>query len=116
MSKYNISEKTPKQAFYRTQVNATLMDELKEKILDIILIRHVKVHMNYTSFVNKFRIEEAMSLLADKRYASCNMEEISDMIGFSNRQSFYASFYKLTGMTPKQYKKMNYMKEEDKKK
>ena len=57
-----------------------------------------------------------MSLLADRRYASCNMEEISDMIGFSNRQSFYASFYKLTGMTPRQYKKMNYMKEEDKKK
>lgn len=144
MSKYNISEKTPKQAFYRTQVNATLMDELKEKILDIILIRqkykdknysakqlaidlgtntryvsavvNVKFHMNYTSFVNKFRIEEAMSLLADRRYASCNMEEISDMIGFSNRQSFYASFYKLTGMTPRQYKKMNCIKEEDKKK
>ena len=47
--------------------------------------------MNYTSFVNKFRIEEAMALLVDKRYQELNMEDISDMVGFSNRQSFYAS-------------------------
>ena len=91
------------------------MDELKEKILNIILIQqrykdknysakqlaedlgtntryisavvNVRFHMNYTSFVNKFRIEEAMALLVDKRYQELNMEDISDMVGFSNRQS-----------------------------
>ena len=26
------------------------------------------------------------------------------MVGFYNRQSFYAAFYKYTGITPKQYK------------
>jgi methylphosphotriester-DNA--protein-cysteine methyltransferase len=26
------------------------------------------------------------------------------MVGFSNRQSFYAAFYKIKGMTPKEYK------------
>ncbi len=26
------------------------------------------------------------------------------MVGFSNRQSFYASFYKLMGMTPREYR------------
>ena len=60
--------------------------------------------MNYTSFVNKYRIEEAMAVLTDKRYHDLNMEEISDMVGFSNRQSFYASFYKLNGCTPRDYK------------
>ena len=60
--------------------------------------------MNYTSFVNKYRIEEAMALLVDKRYQDLNMEEISDMVGFSNRQSFYASFFKLNGCTPREYK------------
>ena len=60
--------------------------------------------MNYTSFVNKYRIEEAMTLLADKRYKELNMEDISDMVGFSNRQSFYASFFKLNGCTPRDYK------------
>ncbi len=60
--------------------------------------------MNYTSFVNKFRIEEAMALLVDKRYQELNMEEISDMVGFANRQSFYASFYRINGVTPRDYR------------
>lgn len=132
MAKYNITEVKEKEATYRTLVSPKLMDELKEKILEIILIQkkykdkdysarklaadlgtntryisavvNVKFHMNYTSFVNKYRIEEAMALLVDKRYQDCNMEEISDMVGFSNRQSFYASFYKVNGCTPREYK------------
>jgi YesN/AraC family two-component response regulator len=132
MAKYNITEKKEKEAAYRSLVSPRLMDELKEKILDLILIQkkykdkdysakklaedlgtntryisavvNVRFHMNYTSFVNKFRIEEAMTLLVDKRYQDLNMEDISNMVGFSNRQSFYASFYKINGVTPREYK------------
>jgi AraC-like DNA-binding protein len=32
------------------------------------------------------------------------IEEVSDMVGFANRQSFYASFYKLMNMTPRDYR------------
>jgi AraC-like DNA-binding protein len=32
------------------------------------------------------------------------MEEVSDMVGFANRQSFYASFFKLMNMTPRDYR------------
>ena len=60
--------------------------------------------MNYTSFVNKYRIEEAMSILVDKRYQDLRIEEVSDMVGFSNRQSFYACVYRLIGITPREYK------------
>lgn len=132
MAKYNITEKKEKTAVYRSLINPQLMDELKGKILDTILVDkkykdknysakqlaadlgtntryisavvNVRFHMNYTSFINKFRIEEAMSLLTDKRYQDLNMEDISDMVGFSNRQSFYASFYKFNGITPRDYK------------
>lgn len=132
MAKYNLTEKKKKMAAYRSLVSPQLMDELKEKILNIILIQqrykdknysakqlaedlgtntryisavvNVRFHMNYTSFVNKFRIEEAMALLVDKRYQDLNMEDISDMVGFSNRQSFYASFYRINGVTPRDYK------------
>ena len=132
MAKYNLIEKKEKVAAYRSLVSPQLMDELKDKILNIILIQqrykdknysakqlaedlgtntryisavvNVRFHMNYTSFVNKFRIEEAMALLVDKRYQELNMEDISDMVGFSNRQSFYASFYKLNGVTPRDYR------------
>ncbi len=132
MAKYNITEKKEKEAAYRSLVSPKLMDDLKEKILDIILIQqkykdkdysakrlaedlgtntryisavvNVRFHMNYTSFVNKYRIDEAMTLLVDKRYQDLNMEDISSMVGFSNRQSFYASFYKINGVTPREYK------------
>jgi AraC-like DNA-binding protein len=132
MTKYNITEKKEKEAHYRSLVNPKLMDEMKDRILNIIVMQkkykekdysakklaeelgtntryisavvNVRFHMNYTSFVNKFRIEEAMAILVDRRYQKLRIEEVSDMVGFSNRQSFYASFYKLMGMTPRDYR------------
>lgn len=132
MAKYNITERKENNAVYRTLISPTLMDDLKDKILQKILFEkkykdrdysakqlaedlgtntryisavvNVKFHVNYTSFVNRYRIDEAMSLLADKRYVDLTMEEIADMVGFSNRQSFYASFFKFNGITPREYK------------
>jgi len=132
MAKYNITENKEKEAAYRSLVSPKLMDEMKDKILRIIVMEkkykdkeysakklaedlgtntryisavvNVRFHMNYTSFVNKFRIEEAMTILVDKRYQQLTMEEVSDMVGFANRQSFYASFYKIMGMTPREYR------------
>ena len=132
MAKYNITEKREKEAHYRSLVSPRLMDEMKERILNIIVMQkkykdkdysakklaedlgtntryvsavvNVRFHMNYASFVNKYRIEEAMSILVDKRYQGLRMEEVSDMVGFANRQSFYASFYKIMNMTPREYR------------
>lgn len=132
MPKYNITEVKEKNALYRTLISPELMDELKDKILQKILFEkkykdkdysakmlaedlgtntryisavvNVKFHVNYTTFVNRYRIDEAMTLLADKRYREYTMEEISDMVGFANRQSFYASFFKFNGITPREYK------------
>ena len=109
MAKYNITEKKEKEAVYRSLVSPGLMDELKEKILGtntryISAVVNVRFHMNYTSFINKYRIEEAMSILVDRRYQDLKMEDVSDMVGFANRQSFYASFYKIMNMTPREYR------------
>ena len=132
MAKYNITEKKEKEAAYRSLVSPRLMDEMQEKIMNIIVMQkkyrdkdysakklaedlgtntryisavvNVRFHMNYTSFVNKYRIDEAMSILVDKRYQSLRMEQVSDMVGFANRQSFYASFFKIMGITPRDYR------------
>jgi AraC-like DNA-binding protein len=142
MSKYNITEIKPKVAHYRTLVNPALMDELRDKIIGKIIVEkkykqkdysaqvlaeelgtntryisavvNVKFHMNYTSLVNKYRVEEAMTLLSDRRYAKLTIEEVSDMVGFSNRQSFYASFFRILGTTPREYR-LNNMPPEEKK-
>lgn len=132
MTKYNINYGNNKEAVYRSLVNPKLMNELKGQIISILLKRkkykdkeysakrlaedlhtntryvsavvNVCFDMNYTSLVNKYRVDNAKLLLTDKRYAKLRMEEISDLVGFSNRQSFYAAFYKYTGLTPRQYK------------
>ena len=135
MTKYNITERKEREANYRSLVSPALMDELKDKILDIIVMQkkykdkdysakklaadlgtntryvsavvNMKFHCNYTTFVNKYRIDEAMSVLLDKRYQDLRIEEVSDMVGFANRQSFYASFFKFMGITPKEYKQQH---------
>lgn len=138
MTKYNITLKKNKDAAYRNLVNPELMDRLESQILDIIVkqkkyldkdysakqlaadldtnsryisaVINVRFKMNYTSFVNKQRIKDAMALLASKDNKNLNMEEISDMVGFANRQSFYASFYRINQITPREYKLKEFAK------
>lgn len=90
---------------YRDQnFNARRLAELlhtNTRYISIVL--SVRYHANYAKFVNRLRIEEAMALLQDKRYADLRVEEISDMVGFSNRQSFYRAFCQFTGKTPREY-------------
>lgn len=130
---YNLKEKKVKDAAYRSFIRPALADELYDKILKIIVIQkkykdpdysakklakdlqtntrylaavvNSRFGMNYCCLVNEYRIKDALILLKDKRYADKNIDEISDMVGFANRQSFYAAFYKNVGITPKSYRK-----------
>lgn len=130
---YNLREEKEKNAAYRSLIKPALADELYDKILNIIvaqkkykdpdysakkLAKELKTNtrylsaivnsrfgMNYCSLINKYRIQEALHLLTDKRYVDSNVEEISAMVGFANRQSFYAAFYKNVGITPTDYRK-----------
>lgn len=133
MTKYNITERKQKKAVYRTMVNRQLVEELKEKIIKTVRIqkkyrdkgftakrladelgtntRYVSAVVNlcfgqnYTSFLNGCRIEEAKSILEDSQASQLTMKDVSEMVGFANRQSFYASFYRVTGMSPCEYRK-----------
>lgn len=130
---YNLRDKKKKNAAYRNLIRPQLADELYKKIIEIVvkqkkykdadfsaknLAKELNINTRYLSAVinsrfgenysclhNKYRIKESMKLLADKKLASKNIEEISAMVGFANRQSFYASFYKFTGETPNGYRK-----------
>jgi AraC-like DNA-binding protein len=81
-----------------------LANEIGTNTRYISAVVNVRFHMNFTSFVNSYRINDAKSILVDKRYQDLNIEEVSDMVGFSNRQSFYAAFYRFTGITPRQWR------------
>ncbi len=138
MAKYNITERKEHAASYRTNISPAVMDELHGKILQVLLIQkkyrdkeysakklandlgtnsryisaviNLKFHMNYATLVNSYRVEEAMSILVDKRYLDLTMEKVAEMVGFANRQSFYAAFYKLKNCTPRDYK-VNYLEQ-----
>lgn len=130
---YNLREKKIKDAAYRNMIRAELADELYDKILHIIVVQkkykdvnfsakdlakelktntrylsaviNSRFDMNYSCLLNEYRIKDALHLLIDKRYLDKNVEEISAMVGFANRQSFYAAFYKNVGETPNSYRK-----------
>ncbi len=135
---YNLREKKSKQAAYRSLIRPELADELYDKILNIVVVQkrykdptysakqlakdlqtntrylsavvNSRFGQNYSCLLNEYRIKDALHLMVDKRYADKTMEEISAMVGFANRQSFYAAFYKNVGETPNNYRKKNLQK------
>ncbi len=130
---YNIKEKKEKNATYRSLIRAELADELYEKILNIIVIekryrnkefsakelanelgtntRYIsavinsRFNTNFSCLINEYRVKEALHRMTDKRYLDLTIEEIGTLVGFANRQSFYASFYRIMGETPNSYRK-----------
>ena len=132
MAKTSIQIDKEKEALYRKLVNPKLMEELRDKIQELLVVRkkyhdhgytaskmaeelhtnsryvtaviRVHFHTTYTSLVNKYRIEEAMAVLTDSRYAHLNVEDVGDMVGFAHRQSFYTAFTRYVGTTPRAYR------------
>lgn len=132
MAKYNITPKKEKNAHYQTLLSEETKDRLRDEILRIVVTegkykdkdyntrklaedlhtnsRYVsavcatRFHKNYPELVNDYRVNDAMSLLTDKRYLKMTIEDIAEMAGFSTRQSFYSNFYKRLGVTPRQYR------------
>ena len=132
MAKYNIQPKKEKMARYQTLLSEETKDRLHDDILRMLVSEQkykdpaynsrrlaedlgtnsryisavcaTRFHKNYSELVNDYRVNDAMSLLTDKRYAKMSVEDIAEMAGFSTRQSFYANFYKRMGITPRQYR------------
>ncbi len=132
MAKYNIQPKKEKVARYQTLLSEETKDRLRDEILRLVVTERkykdptynskklaqdlntnsryisavcaTRFHKNYSELVNDYRVNDAMSLLTDKRYAKMSVEDISMMAGFSTRQSFYANFFKRIGITPRQYR------------
>lgn len=129
---FNMREKKGKSVAYRSLIRPELAEELYEKILNIIVIQkkyrdpafsakvlaeelqtntrylsavvNSRFGMNYSCLLNEYRVKDAVHILVDKRFLDKSIEEISAMVGFANRQSFYAAFNKYLGETPNAYR------------
>ena len=130
---YNLKERKIKDAAYRKLMNAHLADKLYRSIWNILIVRkkykdpkysarqlakdlktnarylsaviNSRFGVNYSSLVNEYRIKDAIVMLMDEQYAHTSIEDISAMVGFANRQSFYAAFYKHVGDSPNNFRK-----------
>lgn len=64
--------------------------------------------VNFNTFLNSYRIKEAIRLLSENSAQSYKMESIGQMCGFNSRQAFHRAFKNETGMNMRQYaKKLN---------
>jgi AraC-like DNA-binding protein len=59
--------------------------------------------MNFKTFINKYRIKEAILLIKDTS-SDQSLDAIADRCGFSDRSTFYRSFKKETNVTPSKFK------------
>ena len=120
---------------YRTLLNTELVEELYQRIMAKFVVEkkyrdpnysaqmlamelgtntryisaviNLRYRDNYSQMVNEFRVKDAMYMLNDKHMEKMTMEEIALAVGFANRQTFYAAFFKRTGVSPKEYRRMN---------
>lgn len=57
---------------------------------------------NFSSFINEYRIQAAQKLLTTNHQFT--LEGIGQEVGFSSKSNFFATFKKIKGMTPSQFK------------
>lgn len=84
------------------------------KLNDIAKVLHISSHKlsqllndnlgkNFALFINEYRVEEAKQLLKENNQFT--LESIGFEAGFSSKSTFYATFKKLIGKTPAEFKK-----------
>ncbi|MDF9800236.1 AraC-like DNA-binding protein [Catalinimonas alkaloidigena] len=61
--------------------------------------------LTFSDFVNRYRVEEAQRILADADYRELKILAVAFEAGFNTKASFYNAFRKMTGTSPKRYRK-----------
>lgn len=62
-------------------------------------------NVSFNVFINKYRVQAAISMLSDPEFEQWTMEAIGSKAGFNSKASFYTAFKELTGKTPSNFVK-----------
>ena len=60
---------------------------------------------NFNSYVNEFRVKEAIRIMSEPGGDDLTVDAIAFEVGFNDRQSLYRVFKKITGLSPKDFRK-----------
>ena len=66
-----------------------------------------ELEMSFKDFVNGLRVNEAKRYLTDDSFSNYTLLAIGLEAGFNSKSAFNASFKKIAGQTPSQFKKTN---------
>lgn len=104
--KTEILNKVKTQKMYRDNGYGVrqLAEDLNTNVRYISIVLSECYGMNYSSFINKIRIDEAVVMLEDKEYDDVCIEDICTAVGFMNRQSFFTYFTRFMGTTPRKFR------------
>lgn len=62
---------------------------------------------NFTDYVNRYRIKDAKFKLRNPNFINYTIIAIALESGFNSKSTFYSAFKKLTGISPKEYRKIS---------
>ena len=103
-----------KAQLYKTMQDQQFHKNTDVKLKDIAEALHISPHKlsqllndnlgkSFAAFINEQRIEDAKQLLIENNQFT--LEAIGFEAGFSSKSSFYATFKKVVGQTPSEFKK-----------
>lgn len=109
------TEKYLKKLYYLIEVEKVYRDEdlslvsLSEKLSipprELSQLINERLDMNYSNFINRYRIEEAKTLLSNDKDDNFSILKIAYEVGFNSKAVFNRAFKKFTGMTPSEFRK-----------
>jgi AraC-like DNA-binding protein len=87
------------------------LDQLAEKMSvpprHLSCLINTALNQNFFDLINSYRIEEAKSILKEKAEKRRTVLEVLYEVGFNSKSVFNTAFKKHTGVTPKEFKKLN---------
>ena len=95
---------------YRKMISTAMLKSISQNVLYMLEKKKIYLDPGFTAkqmateLHTNTRYLSAVVLLADKRLRNKTIEEIGLMVGFANRQSFYAAFSKYVGETPRSFR------------
>ena len=84
-----------------------LSDKIGLNTHELSYVLNNGIGKSFYHFINEMRTEEAKSLLLSEDMKHFDMLGIAIRAGFNSKTTFYTTFKKLTGLTPKEYMKAN---------
>lgn len=84
-----------------------LADEIGIPSHHLSIVINNKLNKNFYTFINEYRIKEAVSILNAPENAEASIIAIAFRSGFNSKSTFNSVFKKITGLTPSEYRTKN---------